>query len=91
LAHGFDALAVERVPSFANFVLVNLGRDAKPVAAELERRGVLVRPAGFMGLPKAIRVTAGTKDDNAKFLQELGEIVGTTRAGNRTSHSREGR
>ncbi len=91
LAHGLDALGIERVPSFANFVLVNLGREAKPVAAELERRGVLVRPAGFMGLPNAIRVTAGTKEDNGKFLQELGEIAGTTRAVDRTSHSREGR
>ena len=91
LAHGLDALGVERVPSFANFVLVNLGRDAKPVAAELEGRGVLVRPVGFMGLPNAIRVTVGTKEDNARFLQELGEITGNTRAVDRTSHSREGR
>jgi len=91
LAHRLDALGVERVPSFTNFVLVNLGRDAKPVAVELERRGVLVRPVGFMGLPNAIRVTVGTKEDNAKFLQELGEIAGTTRAVDRTSHSREGR
>jgi len=91
LAHGLDELGVNHVPSFANFVLVNLGRDAKPFAAELERRGVLVRPVGFMGLPNAIRVTVGTKEDNAKFLQELGEIAGTTRAVDRASHSREGR
>jgi histidinol-phosphate aminotransferase len=91
LAHGLDDLGVDHVPSFANFVLVNLRREAKPVAAELEKRGVLARPVGFMGLPNAIRVTVGTKEDNAKFLQELGEIVGTTRAVDRTSHSREGR
>ncbi len=91
LANGLDEIGGDHVPSFANFVLVNLAREAKSVAAELENRGVLVRPVGFMGLPNAIRVAVGTKEDNAKFLQELGEIVGTTRAVDRTSHSREGR
>ena len=89
LARGLDELAVHHVPSVANFVMVNLGREAKPVAAQLEARGVLVHPLGFMGLPNAIRVTIGKEDDNAKFLNALGKIVGEMRDANSKSESRE--
>ena len=82
---------MRHVPSFANFVMVNLGCEAKPIAAQLEARGVVVRPLGFMGLPNAIRVTVGTEDDNANFLSAFGKIVGEERRANSKSESREPR
>jgi|HubBroStandDraft_6_1064221.scaffolds.fasta_scaffold31207_5 histidinol-phosphate aminotransferase len=91
LERALDELAVHHVPSFANFVLVNLGREAKPIAAQLEACGVLVRPLGFMGLPNAIRVTVGTEDDNANFLNAFGKIVGEKRDAKSKSESREPR
>ena len=91
LAEGLDALAVHHVPSFANFVFVDVRREAKPIAELLEKRAVLARPLGFMDLPNAIRVTVGTKDDNARFLQALGEIIGNSRSVDRSNESGEGR
>lgn len=91
LAGGLDAFGMRHVSSVANFVLVDLGCEAKPVAAQLEKRAVLARPMGFMTLPNAIRVTVGTKEENAKFLAALGEIIGTTRELQAKTHSRESR
>lgn len=71
LAAGFQALDVQYVPSFANFVLVELHQDAEPLAEDLRSRGVIVRPMRWMGLPATIRVTVGTGEENEKFLAAL--------------------
>ena len=59
------------MPSFANFVLVEFGRDAEPLSEELLSRGVIVRPMRWMGLPTCIRVSVGTHEENDKFLAVL--------------------
>jgi len=75
LAAGLARLGVKFVPSVANFVLVELGRDAGPGAAALERAGVIVRPMAWMGFPEAVRVTVGTRDENEKFLVALAAVL----------------
>jgi histidinol-phosphate aminotransferase len=62
------------VPSVTNFLLVELGEDTKPLAEELLRRGVIVRPMAWMGFPNAIRVSVGTAEENRLFLSALGAI-----------------
>ena len=76
LARGLNALAVPYVQSFGNFVLLDLEREAKPISAELYKRGILVPAMGFAGLPNALRVTVGIEDENAVFLNALGEVLG---------------
>lgn len=76
LTHGLDALGIEYVPSVANFLLVLLGTDAQPVADKLLQFGVIVRPMRWMGFPEAIRVTAGTAEENRKFLEALPRALG---------------
>ncbi|MGA7221685.1 MAG: histidinol-phosphate transaminase [Candidatus Acidiferrales bacterium] len=71
LATAFAAMGVQYVPSFANFVLVELHNDAEPFAEDLLARGVIVRPMRWMGLPTTIRVTIGTREENDKFLAAL--------------------
>ncbi|MGA8409749.1 MAG: histidinol-phosphate transaminase [Candidatus Acidiferrales bacterium] len=71
LAAGFQALNIPFVPSFANFVLVELRRDAEPISEDLLSRGIVVRPMRWMGLPTTIRVTVGTREENDKFLAAL--------------------
>lgn len=68
-------MGVRFVPSVANFLLVLLEQDGKPVADELLRRGVIVRPMAWMGFPKAIRVSVGLAEENEKFLSALGEVL----------------
>ncbi|MGA8556698.1 MAG: histidinol-phosphate transaminase [Candidatus Acidiferrales bacterium] len=76
LATGFKSAGIEFVPSFANFVLAEFGRDAEPISEELLSRGVIVRPMRWMGLPTCIRVSIGTRDENDKFLVALNESLG---------------
>jgi len=73
---GLDKLGVAYVPTQANFVLVNLGREAMPVFQELMKLGVIVRPMAGWGLPDAIRVSIGTAAENDLFLRALAEVLG---------------
>jgi histidinol-phosphate aminotransferase len=73
---GLGRLGLKYVPSVTNFVLVELGRDARPVAQELLSLGVIVRPMAWMGFPQAIRVSVGTAEENEKFLAAIGKMFG---------------
>jgi histidinol-phosphate aminotransferase len=71
LEAGLKKLGIRPVPSVANFMLIDFGSDADPLAAELLKHGVIVRPMRWMGFPNAIRVSVGTQAENEKFLQTL--------------------
>jgi histidinol-phosphate aminotransferase len=73
---GLDHLGVKYVPSEANFVLVDLGREAVPVFGELIKMGVIVRPMAGWGLPNALRVSVGTAAENEVFLRALEAVLG---------------
>jgi histidinol-phosphate aminotransferase len=60
-------------PTQTNFVLVDLGRPARPVYDALLRRGVIVRPFG--NLPTSVRVTFGLPEENDRFLGSLREVL----------------
>ncbi len=70
-ATAFAAMGVQYIPSSANFVLVEVHKDAEPLAEDLLARGVIVRPMRWMGLPTTIRVTVGAHEENDKFLAAL--------------------
>jgi histidinol-phosphate aminotransferase len=70
LEEGCRRLALEFVPSVANFMLVKVG-DGNRVFDALQRRGVIVRPVKSYGLPEWVRVTVGTQAQNDRFLSEL--------------------
>jgi len=74
LEAGCGELGLKFVPSEANFLLVRVG-DAARVYDALLRRGVIVRPLQQYNLPEWIRVTAGTAEQNERFLRELATAV----------------
>ncbi|HHU81475.1 MAG TPA: histidinol-phosphate transaminase, partial [Firmicutes bacterium] len=41
----------------------------------LLQKGVIIRPAEIFGLPRHFRVTVGTEEENARFLQALREVI----------------
>jgi histidinol-phosphate aminotransferase len=71
----FNAMGLTYMPSHANFVWVDLGRECGPVVAELLRRGVIVRPGDAFGAPTHIRVTTGTPEQNERFTTSLREVL----------------
>ena len=64
-------------PSVANFVFAEVGDDARPLFEQLLRVGVIVRPTGGFGAPGAIRVSVGTREENALFAEVLGDVLAT--------------
>ena len=64
------------VPSVANFLLVDLGRDAEEAYRAFLREGVIARPMSAYGLKTALRVTVGTPRDNRRFLRCLDRYIG---------------
>lgn len=71
----FEELGLAYAPSEANFVWVDVGRNASQVFQQLLRRGVIVRAFDSPGTESCIRVTIGTAEENAKFLRELKEVL----------------
>jgi histidinol-phosphate aminotransferase len=71
------ALGLQAADSQANFCWFHLGgtRDEQVVMGGLLERGVLVRGGGALGCEGALRVTYGTPDENAVFLDALAEVL----------------
>lgn len=67
----FVALRLSVLPSQANFLTFNLGRDAAPIHKGLLERGVIVRPMASYGMPTWLRVSIGTAAENTRFLTAL--------------------
>jgi histidinol-phosphate aminotransferase len=69
---------VEPFPSATNFLLVRLPvDDAGPVVRALAERGVFVRsfPGSRHGLGDCLRVSVGSAEENAIFLDELRDLL----------------
>ncbi|MGH7847806.1 MAG: histidinol-phosphate transaminase [Candidatus Binatia bacterium] len=78
MQHELKRLGMDYVPSQANFLLVHVG-DGSKVFEALLRRGVIVRPMKEYDFPEYIRVTVGTAEENAKFIQEFEAISSAMR------------
>jgi len=75
LYRAFDQLGIKYVPTRANFILVEMP-DAARVYQQLLRQGVIVRPMASFGLERALRITVGTPEENAKLIQALRTVLG---------------
>ncbi len=76
LTAGFAKLGLAWIPSYANFVAVQIPRkggeaQAGVVYQKLLRQGVIVRPVGGYGMPDHLRVTIGLPEENERFLAAL--------------------
>lgn len=59
------------LPSQANFLLCTLDRSASTLERHLFDRGVIVRPMWGYGLPRAIRISVGSRAENGRLLEAL--------------------
>jgi len=60
-------------PALGNFLYVDVG-DGAAMFDRLLRLGVIVRPLASFGAPEAIRITVGSPEENAFFIDALGHI-----------------
>ena len=63
---GYDVL-----PTWTNFIAIEVGEESREFARRLRKQGVLVRPLGAWGAPTSIRVTLGTPEQNHFLVQAL--------------------
>jgi len=81
LTGGFKRLGLAWIPSFANFVTVEIPCEAGASRAgtvyqQLLRAGVIVRPVAGYALPDHLRVTVGLPEENERFLNALAAALG---------------
>lgn len=70
-----DQKGLTYFPTETNFILIETGIDGDVLFDDLLKKGFIVRSGQALGFPQAIRVTAGTKEQNDAFLQALDECL----------------
>lgn len=63
------------LPSVANFILIDTGRDGLEVFKAMLKFGVIVRDMKQYGLKDFIRVTIGTQKENERFIRVLRKVL----------------
>lgn len=62
------------IPSIGNFITIDVGHG-KDVYQKLLLEGVIVRPLHAYNMPRHIRVTVGTPEQNERFLNALERVM----------------
>lgn len=70
----FGEFNILYIPSETNFVTIDMKTDTKPIADELQKKGVIVRPLSMYGLPTFLRITIGTLEQNKRFMDAFAKI-----------------
>src|SRR5215472_2441552 len=73
------AMGVKYIPSRANFILVDVGRNATDVFNWLLKEGVIVRPMTSFGMDSCLRVTVGTPEENRRLVKALKKVLTGTK------------
>ncbi len=74
LKHELHAMKINYIPSLGNFITLEVG-DAHHVYQQLLLQGVIVRPLKAYDMPKHIRVTVGTAQQNERFLKSINQVL----------------
>lgn len=75
LCDGFKALKLSYIPSVANFITLDLGREASMVDQALLRLGCITRPLGGYGLANHLRISIGVEEENQRLLTALKAVL----------------
>ena len=71
-----DGMGIRYIPSQANFVTTDTGRDCRDVFQSLMKKGYIVRPCYIFGMGRPwIRVTIGTMEQMKGFVAALREAL----------------
>jgi histidinol-phosphate aminotransferase len=70
-----DKAGLFYVPSQANFIFMDLGKDSKEALQDLLREGVIIRPGFIWGYPTFARVTVGRLEDNKRLIKALKKVL----------------
>jgi len=83
----FASLGVKYTPSRANFILVDVGRNAGDIYQRLLKEGVIVRPMTSFGMESALRISIGTPEENRRLMKAMRKVLGEGRAAGEGRHA----
>ena len=77
LTYEFDKLGLHRVPSQANFIMLEMGAAEKvtKIHEGLLRHGIAIRPLAAFGLPTCLRITVGLPEENELLIKALHNLL----------------
>ena len=70
------AMGLKVLPTWANFLYVDVGEDATELGRRLLAEGIIIRPLGGWGAKTAIRVSIGKPEENEAFVAAMKKVVG---------------
>ena len=71
----FAQMELEFIKSYANFITVNVRRDASTVFQAMLRKGVILRPLGGYRMPTWMRISIGLMRENRRCVRELKAVL----------------
>jgi histidinol-phosphate aminotransferase len=81
LYSGLDDLELPYAHSQSNFILVRPGYDPQLIYERMLEKGVIIRPMAAFRAPDCFRITVGTRAENERLLQVLGDVMDGLRQG----------
>jgi histidinol-phosphate aminotransferase len=76
----FARLGLHAYPTAANFIAVEVPVEADAAYEALLERGIIVRSGDGLGMPRRLRVSIGTPQDNADFIEVFESLLKDWRA-----------
>lgn len=73
-----DRLGIKYYPTHANFIYMEMDRDARAIYDAMLKKGVIIRPAG----PRELRVTIGLPEENRRFVGAFEAVLNNISASN---------
>jgi histidinol-phosphate aminotransferase len=84
LSSKLGEMGLRVVPTWANFLYVEVGEDAAALGKRMQDEGIIIRPlTGNWGAPQAIRITVGTPEQNRRCAATLKKVMDKVGVGSR--------
>lgn len=74
LENSFSKINISYIPSAANFITFDAGKNAQEIFKKLKQRNILINPLKGYNLPSNLRVTIGLAEENRAFIENLRDI-----------------
>lgn len=71
----FGKMGLEYIPTEANFIFLDTGRDCQEIFKKMLQKGIIIRTGDIFGYPTYIRVTVGNQEENIRFINGLKDIL----------------
>ncbi len=75
LQKAFSEMNLSYLPTMGNFISVNVKQDGLALYEKLLQQGVIVRPVANYAMPKYLRITIGTQQQNERFVETLKQCL----------------